>query len=181
MKGAVFTIFQEMIEEKFGMECWEALLKKSDLPSGGIYTSAEIYDDKEILALVTALSEYSGLPAPDLIEAFGRYLFPVLAHSLPPGMTDYPDLWSLLDGVDSVIHVEVRKLYPDAITPKIVITERVDEDSIKLMYQSPRKMCLLAIGLIHQAAERYSDTVTIKHECCMNEGADHCLLTVQKY
>jgi len=180
MKGAVFTIFQEMIEDKFGMECWEELLSKSDLPSEGIYTSSDTYDDQEILSLVVALSEYSNLPVPDLVEAFGRYLFPALAHSLPPSMTDYPDLWSLLDAVDSVIHVEVHKLYPDAVTPKILVTERLGEDAIKLLYQSPRKMCLLAIGLVHQAAESYGDTVTIKHECCMSEGAEHCLLIVQK-
>lgn len=179
MKGAVFTNFQEMVEDQFGMECWETLLEKSDLPSEGIYTSSETYDDQEILSLVVALSEYSSVPVPDLVEAFGRYLYTGLAHSLPPSMMKFPDLWSLLEAVDSVIHVEVNKLYPDALTPKILVSERRD-NGVTLYYQSPRKMCLLAIGLVHQAAESFGTPVTIKHTCCMNEGADHCSLIVER-
>ncbi|MBJ7536180.1 heme NO-binding domain-containing protein [Marinomonas transparens] len=178
MKGAVFTNFQEMIEDEFGMECWEALLEKCDLPSGGIYTSASTYDDQEILSLVGALSEYSNTPVPSLVEAFGRYLYDGLANSLPPSMMTYPDLWSLLEAVDSVIHVEVNKLYPDALTPKIIVTEKHD-NGVTLYYQSPRKMCLLAIGLVHKAAESFGTPVTIQHTCCMNEGADHCSLLVE--
>jgi len=179
MKGAIFTSFQEMVEETFGFECWDTLLKKSNLPSEGIYTSAENYDDQEIFELVTALSDYSDTPIPDLVEAFGRYLFPILSHSLPPSMMDYPDLWSLLEAVDSVIHVEVGKLYPDAATPKLIVTEKSD-DEIKLYYQSQRQLCLLAIGLIYKAAETFGEEVVIKHECCMHEGSDHCSLVVSK-
>ena len=145
MKGAVFTNFQEMVEDQFGMECWETLLEKSDLPSESIYTSSETYDDQEILSLVVALSEYSSVPVPDLVEAFGRYLYTGLAHSLPPSMMKFPDLWSLLEAVDSVIHVEVNKLYPDALTPKILVSERRD-NGVTLYYQSPRKMCLLTLN-----------------------------------
>jgi len=179
MKGAVFTHFQEMIEDQFGMECWETLLSRCDLPSGGIYTSADNYDDQEIVSLVVALSEHSAIPVPDLIEAFGRYLYKVLAHSLPPSMMNFPDLWSLLEAVDSVIHVEVNKLYPDALTPKILVTEK-RKNGVTLYYQSPRKMCLLAIGLVHQAAESFGTPVTIKHTCCMNEGADHCSMIIER-
>ena len=179
MKGAVFTNFQEMIEENFGMECWEVLLEKCDLPSGGMYTSASTYDDQEILSLVGALSEYSSTPVPDLVEAFGRYLYDGLAQSLPPSMMNYPDLWSLLEAVDSVIHVEVNKLYPDALTPKIIVTEK-RANGVSLYYQSPRKMCLLAIGLVHKAAESFGTPVTIKHTCCMNEGSDHCSMEIEQ-
>ncbi len=179
MKGAVFTIFQEMVEETFGFECWETLLQQSNLPSGGVYTSADTYDDQEILELVSALSNYTGTPVPQLVEAFGGYLFPALTHSLPESMMDYPDLWSLLEAVDAVIHVEVKKLYPDAITPTLQVKEKTDKQ-LKLFYQSPRKLCLLAVGLIHKAAEKFGDTINIQHDCCMHEGSDHCILVVNK-
>lgn len=179
MKGTVFTNFQEMVEDQFGMECWETLLTNCDLPSDGIYTTAETYDDGEVLSLTVALSDYTQVPVPQLVEAFGRYLYPSLIHSLPPSMRDYPDLWTLLEAVDSVIHVEVHKLYPDAVTPKLMVQEKFDS-GVKLYYQSPRKMCLLAIGLVHQAAESFGMSVSITHECCMHEGADHCLLLVEK-
>ncbi|WP_139063185.1 heme NO-binding domain-containing protein [Marinomonas spartinae] len=179
MRGSVFTNFQEMVEAQFGMACWETLLANCDLPSGGIYTASENYDDQEILSLVVALSDETNIPVNQLVEAFGRYLYKGLMHSLPPSMRDYPDLWTLLEAVDSVIHVEVHKLYPDAVTPKLIVQEKFDT-GVKLYYQSPRKMCLLAIGLVHQAAESFGMSVSITHECCMHEGADHCLLLVEQ-
>ena len=163
MKGAIFTVLQEMVEETFGFECWETLLANSELASEGIYTSAETYDDSEIVALVSALSDYSDTPIPDLVEAFGAYLFPHLIHSLPDSMVDYPDLWAFLEAVDSVIHVEVNKLYADALTPEFVVTEKSDND-LTLLYRSPRKLCFLALGLIHQAADHFDAKVDIKHQ-----------------
>ena len=179
MKGAIFTVLQEMVEETFGFECWETMLSSSELASDGIYTSAETYDDNEILELVSALSEYSDTPVPDLVEAFGAYLFPHLVHSLPKSMMDYPDLWSFLDAVHTVIHVEVNKLYADALTPELVVTEKSDND-LTLFYRSPRKMCFLALGLIHKAADHFGTKVEVKHRCCMHESSDHCSLLVTK-
>ncbi len=179
MKGSIFTVLQEMVEESFGFECWETMIANSELPSEGIYTSAETYDDSEIFVLVSALSVHSGTPVPDLVEAFGSYLFPHLANSLPKSMMDYPDLWSFLDAVHSVIHVEVNKLYPDAVTPELIVTEKRD-DAVTISYTSPRKLCFLALGLIHQAGEHFNTKVDIKHECCMHEGSDHCSLLVSR-
>ena len=180
MKGSVFTIFQEMVEETFGFECWESLLSQCDLPSGGIYTAAATYADEEILALVGALSEYSDVAVPDLVEAFGKYLFPRLAHTLPAKMMEYDGLWSFLEAVNSVIHVEVQKLHAGAFTPEVVVLDKT-EDKLILKYKSPRKLCFLALGLVHQAAEHFDSVVDITHELCMHDGSDHCRLLVTKH
>lgn len=179
MKGAIFTIFQEMVEEKFGFDGWETIISQSKLASEGIYTSAENYDDDEIFQLVGALSAHSGIAVPELVEVFGHYLFPHLAHSLPEKMMDYDDLWSFLEAIHGVIHVEVKKLHPDAMTPEIIVVEKADTNLL-VRYKSPRKLCFLALGLIHRAAEHFNTEIIINHECCMHEQNDHCLLRITK-
>ena len=57
------------------MEQWNELLDKTAPASQGIYTSGEQYEDSELINMVVALSEKTGLPAEKLVEAFGMYLF----------------------------------------------------------------------------------------------------------
>lgn len=178
MKGVIYTLFQDMVEEQLGLECWEYLLENTELESGGVYTSGSNYPDEEIVALVTTLSEYSKLPAAELIESFGKYLLPHLIHSLPEKIRHYDNLWDFLASVDDVIHVEVHKIDPKAMTPEIKVLER-SEGAMKISYKSPRKMCFLALGLIGQAGEHFNSSVEISHQQCMHDGCDSCILDVK--
>ena len=50
MKGVVFDILRDMVEEQFGLEGWNALLEKAG--SDGLYLSSESYPDAEMTKLV---------------------------------------------------------------------------------------------------------------------------------
>jgi hypothetical protein len=75
MKGIVFTEFFEMVEKKFGYQMVDNLLNNTELDSGGIYTSIGTYSHTEMANLVVNLSHQSNIPVPDLLRAFGGYLF----------------------------------------------------------------------------------------------------------
>ena len=57
MKGIVYTLFQDMVEDEFGLEVWEFLLENSELSSEGIYTSGNTYADEEMQQLIAGLSQ----------------------------------------------------------------------------------------------------------------------------
>jgi hypothetical protein len=57
MKGVIFTTFNQMVEEKFGLEVWDQMLDKVDPDSGRAYTSGATYEDTELFGLAGALSE----------------------------------------------------------------------------------------------------------------------------
>lgn len=177
MKGIVYTLFQDMVEEEFGLEVWEHLLEHSSLPSEGIYTSVKTYPDEEIVELITQLSAHSGTPAPDLIEHFGHYLLPKLMATLPAMISRYHDLWSFQGAIDDVIHMEVQKLNPDALTPEIKVIEH-HGDQMDVSYKSPRKLCFLAIGLIKQAGIHFNTPVDVTHKQCMHDDHQHCVLSI---
>ena len=115
MKGIVFSLLNDMVEEQFGLEAWDALITKAG--SDGVYLSTETYSDEEPMRLVAAASELTGIAQTDLVKAFGQYMFPQFYTKYPVFFKPDMTLKSFLLTVDRVIHVEVRKLYPDAALP----------------------------------------------------------------
>ena len=175
MKGVVFTLFNELVETQFGLETWDHLLTTVNPASEGIYTAGETYPDEELLALVGALSDKTNIPAPDLVRAFGEYMFPKLAENYPVFLENESSLKSFLKTVHDVIHVEVRKLFPEAGLPTIEYEDPA-ENQLIMLYRSPRKMCHLSEGLINGAAKHFATPTIIGHEICMHKGDDHCRL-----
>lgn len=173
MKGVVFTVFSQLVTEKFGLETWDRLVNDTHPPSQGAYTSAGTYGDQELFGFVGRLSEITGASASDLVFAFGEYL--LLALSKRHGRffqgISFKDF---LKSIDQVIHVEVRKLYPDAGLPTIQCEDSGKENQLTLIYNSPRKLCRLAEGLISGAAQHFKMNVQMNHSICMHQGAHAC-------
>lgn len=161
MKGIVFTEFIELVEGRFSVELAEKLLESTDLPSGGIYTSVGTYDSAEMVALVSRLSVLVGVPVPDLLREFGQHMFRRFLEKFPAffeGVVSAPDF---LERVDGFVHVEVRKLYPDAELPGFWC-ERPSPGLLEMTYRSQRNMPDLAEGLIRACYAHFGQEVTIE-------------------
>ena len=50
MKGVVFKLLEEMVEQNFGIAVWDSLLEATN--QDGIYVSTETYPDEMLVALV---------------------------------------------------------------------------------------------------------------------------------
>ena len=160
MKGVIFTTFNQMIEEKFGLDMWDELIDRVDPPSGGAYTAVDTYDDAELVAMVKELAGITQTPLPDLLFAFGQYAFKPLAASYPGAIRPDMDAKEFLQSVHDVIHVEVKKLYPDAVLPTFTYEDPAP-DRLVMIYDSPRKMCPLAQGLVQGAAAHFGVRIEI--------------------
>ncbi len=179
MKGAIFTNLQEMVEDSMGFEVWDQLIESCDLPSGGVYTSSKTYDDAEAIALVGALSAHTGAPASELLRSFGKYLFSRLHGSIQHALELPGNLFDYLASVDTIIHVEVKKLDSEAETPELSVISQ-DENQLSLAYRSPKQLCHLAIGLIEGTAEMFGETVNIDMPVCTEHGGDHCKIVITR-
>lgn len=175
MKGIVFTTLGSMVEEKFGMEAWNALIEKVNPPNGGAYTAAEYYPDAELLDFVAAASEMTEIPVPALVEAYGQYLFGTFVKKYPVFFEGQTDAKEFLKSVDGYIHVEVRKLYKRTTLPEFQYRDEA-ENELVMLYRSPRKMCHLSVGLIKGTSEHFNTPIEIAHPKCMHNGDDHCRL-----
>ena len=159
MKGIVFTEFLDMVEEKFGYETVDKILNESNLPSGGVYTSVGTYDHGEIVSLISNLSDSTGIDIPSLLRAFGHYMFQTFLKGYPVFFAEKNHAFEFLESIDNHIHVEVRKLYPDAVLPSF--DSNVEGDTMKMIYRSPRKMSDFALGLIEKSLEHYGHKYSI--------------------
>ena len=176
MKGMVFTMLSDLVEDQFGISMWDDLIDETKPASEGIYTSVDVYPDEELLAYVVALSERSGVPIPDLVRAFGKFVLTKFATIHPEFFEDH-SAKSFLKSVHDVIHVEVKKLHPGVVLPEFEYDDPGDNQLV-MHYYSPRNLCHLAEGLIEGAAERFGVDVTLDHTECTHSGADHCVLAL---
>lgn len=173
MKGLVFTEFFEMVEEKHGFEVVDQLIKKTELATGGAYTTIGTYDHKELLALVGNLHHLTDISVNDLLVIYGQYLFPKLLTISPDTVSQFGDSFELVGAVDSIIHVEVMKLYPDAELPKFCVIKQ-NEEEMHVTYTSCRPFAYLARGLILGSAEFYNENIAVDIE---NREQD-CLIKI---
>ncbi len=67
-------------------------------------------------------------------------MFPAFYQRYPALIYGHDNMLDFLESLDAVIHVEVVKLYPGAITPGFK-PDRRSQDVLHLKYESDRNLC----------------------------------------
>lgn len=176
MKGLVFNIVEQVVEEQFGPDTWDRTLELAGVD--GAYTSLGNYDDAELVRVVGALTEVLRLSRHEVLVATGRNGFPILASRhdyLLAGMTGWREVLSRLD---DLIHPEVRKIYPDAQVPRFGADE--SDGVVRLVYESARDLCSLAEGLVLGLGDWYDSILVVDHCSCVQRGDDQCVFEVRQ-
>ena len=159
MKGIVFTELIEMVEQDLGIEIADRMISGADTENSGAYTAVGTYDHAELLRLVVSLSEETKIPVPNLVQSFGKYLFKRFRELHPQFFSGSTSAIDFLPLVESYIHVEVRKLYPDAELPSFDC--ETDGNSMSMTYRSKRPFADLAEGLILACVEHFEDSLEV--------------------
>ena len=171
MKGIVFTEFLELVEDKFGLEMVDEIITKSDLESNGIYTSVGTYSFSEMLQLLQHLSANTGIDIDTLLLVYAEHFFSVIEKSYPGLLATYKDPIEMISSIENHIHVEVRKIYPDAELP-VFIVEGKTENSLTMIYKSSRAMHHFGLGLMNKTFEHFNATATITLEKIKEDGTE---------
>lgn len=175
MLGVVFSEFLEMVEERFSIDMVDAIIEESGIASGGSYTAVGNYDHQELLKLVGILSEKTGIAAGDLVAAYGRHLFGYFVDRYPSFFSKADSSIDFLETIENHIHVEVKKLYPEAELPTFQ-HRRNDDGTFDMIYRSRRPFSDLAQGLIEGCIDYYNDPYELKRSV-LEDGAVQFRLT----
>jgi hypothetical protein len=175
IKGVLFDIVREVVAELLGEDTWDSAIESSGFD--GSYTSLGNYPDQEMFTLVARLSETAGLSVDDTLRTVGIHGWPYLEARQPELVADVTDMGSLLHSLNNVVHTEVRKLYPDSVVPRFGITDEGPGHWV-VTYESERRMCRLAEGLLLGFSDTRSISTTVTHLSCSNQGDDACILDV---
>jgi hypothetical protein len=176
MKGIVFTEFLEMVETRFTPAVADRIITACDLPSGGAYTAVGTYAHEELVQLVAQLSTVTGVAAPDLLRTFGEQLFQRFVALYPQFFAGVPSAFAFLARIEDHIHVEVRKLYPEAELPTFTY-DASTPGRLTLVYRSTRPFAAFAEGLIRGCITHFGAPITL-HAEDRSDGRQTCVCFV---
>lgn len=179
MKGMVFTEFLELVEDRFGLEDADAIIEASGSTHGGSYTAVGNYDYTEMVRMVVALSERSGLPVNNLLQVFGEHLFTVFHRKYGNFFVGVSSAIEFLGSIEDTIHVEVRKLYPDAELPEFSYPEQSDTRLV-MDYKSSRPLAHFARGLIDGCIKHFGTPVEVSMQDLSGGAGTHARFTLEQ-
>ncbi|MGF1690751.1 heme NO-binding domain-containing protein [Photobacterium kagoshimensis] len=159
MKGIIFTEFLDIVENTFGLDVCQQMLDEAF--DEGCYTAVGSYDHKDLVKLILTLSKITDVPATELQEVYGKAVFTQLLASLPIPINDTTSTFDFIRKVEEHIHIEVKKLYPDATPPRFDFIS--EADSIMTMdYHSARCMSHVCLGLIQGCADHFNQKIQVE-------------------
>jgi len=170
MKGVVFTGFLDMVEEQYGYEMVDGIIRENELSSKGAYTTVGTYSHGEMVKLLVSLSGHTKKDVPSLLKIFGYHFFDILKNNYPQFLNVTKNAFDFLESIETYIHVEVRKLYPDAELPTFK-TQKISNDQLEMIYHSERKMADFAEALIEKSMEYYGEAGTVKRKLIEEDGS----------
>jgi hypothetical protein len=163
MKGIVFTELLAMAEQTIGEEVVDDILDSLDLETGGIYTAVGHYPCVEFMRIVCAISDHTGLAGDDLQRKFGEWMHASFVKTYPQFFADKKTALDMLEAIEAEVHVEVRKLYPDAELPRFQ-TDRVREDHLRMHYRSERPLVPFCHGLVQACTVHFGGAASVACE-----------------
>lgn len=163
MKGMIFTEFLDMVGDQFGLAVKDRVIAAAGGAHDGAYTSVGNYDHREMVAMAVELSAATSLPLNALLIAFGEHVFGVFVRNYGHFFAEAKSAITFLSRIEDYIHVEVRKLYPDAELPSFSYPP-CEPGQLVMEYSSPRPMAPFAEGLVRATVKHFGDPLTLKVE-----------------
>ena len=177
MNGIVYIEIGKFAQARLGELGWIEVVKQAGVPQRLYYRVAD-YPDEEAFALLAALSMQMQEPVGKVLEDLGEFIAPDLLR-----MSRFwiqPE-WKTLDVIantEQTIHETLRKEGSNTNPPQLRC-RRISADEVVITYDSPRRLCSLARGIIRGLAVHYGEAVTIAEAACMLKGAPACELIVR--
>lgn len=178
MKGIIFTEFMTLVEDKFGLKVLDEVLDGAE--DEGVYTTVGSYDHRDLVKLIIELSKISGISATQLQEVFGESVFINLYKTIPnqAGLKECQTAFQFIRHVEDYIHVEVKKLYPEAKPPSFEFLSE-SETQMTFDYKSARCMSHVCIGLVKGCANHFNEKIDISTQA-IDDDEKHVRFSLTK-
>lgn len=163
MRGVVFTELLEFVENALGFDVADKMIEMAKLSNHGAFSQGGNYPFDHMVKLLESLSKITGKSPNELLYIFGEHLFSILVKLYAKDIKNRGGSLEFIDSVDSFVHIEVKKLYPDVDLPRF-ITEEKSEKHLVLIYESEKKLEAFAHGLIIACGKYFDEILDVKYE-----------------
>lgn len=163
MYGLVNRAIQQLVVSTKDEAAWQRVCRKAGVGADGFVAMCP-YDDSVTYRLVGAVSEELGLPAAQVLEAFGEYW---ILYTADEGYgelmaTAGADLRSFLSNLDDM-HGRVETVFPQMKLPRFRFDE-AGEGALRVAYSSERDgLAPMVTGLLRGLARRFDQQVEVEH------------------
>ncbi|MFZ7090264.1 heme NO-binding domain-containing protein [Primorskyibacter sp. 2E233] len=167
----VFTELLEMAEATLGEDAVDEILDELDLENDGAYSAVGSYPCRDLFKIVGAISAKTGISGDELQRQLGHWMLKRFATGYPDFFRGKATALEMLDAIEDQVHVEVRKLYPDAELPSFATEWRSDRELL-MRYQSSRPMVAFCHGLIEACLDHFGRSGEVRQSRQL-EGEGH--------
>ena len=174
MHGVILASFRDFVLTSFGAERAKEILAGSP-----VHLISEAYPDEEFHALARRACAVTGAEAEALMHEFGAFAGGTTFPRLYPAFFSVAgDARTFLLTVEDRIHELVRATIPAARPPQLVV-EPLSDESRRITYASPRRMCTLLSGLLEGTTSHFGEPVDYEQTSCMLRGDELCVFEVR--
>ncbi|NVJ96684.1 MAG: heme NO-binding domain-containing protein [Alphaproteobacteria bacterium] len=178
MRGLLFTEYLDFVEERLGSHALEDVIQGLDGRITAAYTSVGNYSFDEFALLHGAICKEMKADAAVLARDYGYHLFGRFETMFPEYFAGIDSGVALLEKLGRHIHEEVKKLYPDAKPPQVLLIAG-DGGDLVLEYISHRPLAAVARGLTDACLDHFGDAHRIMEEKAV-PGGMHFILKKQR-
>jgi len=171
--GVIFTSLRDYLTATHGSDVAQEVF--ADQP---IFLLSESYDDAVLLELIGAAAAATGQEPNEVVHDFGVFTAQTTFTRLYPAFFAIaPSSREFLLTVETRIHELVRATIPNAAPPQLRIDEH-GADGVRIVYSSPKRLCVLLRGLVQGTASHYGETASLEESACMHRGDAACTFEV---
>lgn len=173
MYGLVNRAVEDLVVSNFGEEKWESIKAKAGVEEEA-FISNQGYPDEITYALVGAAVEVLGIPADQVLIAFGEHwVLKTAAENYGPMMkSGGRTLGEFLTNLPN-FHTRVAMLYPNLQPPRFTCSDQSDT-SMRLHYHTHRPgLTMFVLGLVQGLGKLYNTPMTCTIAERKDAGADH--------
>lgn len=180
MYGLVNKAIEDLVTQGHGAETWQRIVERAGVELAG-FISMEQYPDQLTYGLVGAASEELGVPAAELLEAFGKFW---VLYTGTEGYGEFLDMSGstfeeFLGNLDN-LHMRVGLSFPE-LEPPSFRCEKLGPGRYHLRYYSKRQgLVPMVIGLVKGLAERFGLEVDVRLAQARSAERDHDLFVIEQ-
>lgn len=173
MKGIIFNITEDFISDKWGEDTYDQIVTDLQLETKEPFVGPGTYPDEDMLMIIKNAIEVTRSEPQQFMKDLGFYsFFKLVAHS-PQFAVPYTHPKDFLMSVETIIHVEVKKLYKDAYTPTFIYQD-LAPDKLIITYFSKRRLYSLMEGLINGVGSYFKTPIQQTHTIYTKDGKEYC-------
>lgn len=178
MHGIILKTLQSFVVDTYGEDAWLSIQREADLEEK-VYVPVTVYPDRDVYELVHTAGELTDQSPRTILAQYGKWVVPPLLETYDLHIDDEWDGLELIANIQQ-FHTSLRTRDLTTLTTPRIRSERIDENRVKITYDSDRKLCDIARGAIEGVADHFDEKLVYEEQTCMHDGDDACRFEIRR-